>query len=75
MTGIVGYARGELVVEGRAGHAGTTPMAGRADALVAAASEVLRVRDAALPLEDAVATIGQLEVEPGDRMSSRPGCG
>ena len=37
VTGIVGYARGELVVEGRAGHAGTTPMDQRADALVAAA--------------------------------------
>ncbi len=37
VTGIVGYARGELVLEGRAGHAGTTPMRGRDDALVAAA--------------------------------------
>ena len=34
---IVGYARGEVVVEGRAGHAGTTPMAMRDDALVKAA--------------------------------------
>jgi acetylornithine deacetylase/succinyl-diaminopimelate desuccinylase-like protein len=65
VTGIVGYARGELVVEGRAGHAGTTPMPGREDALVAAASEILRVRDAALAFEGAVATIGQLDVEPG----------
>jgi acetylornithine deacetylase/succinyl-diaminopimelate desuccinylase-like protein len=65
VTGIVGYARGELVLEGRAGHAGTTPMAGRSDALVAAAGEILRVRDAALALEGAVATVGQVEVEPG----------
>ena len=65
VTGIVGYARGELVVEGRAGHAGTTPMHGRADALVAAAPEILRVRDAALAIPESVATIGQLEVEPG----------
>lgn len=65
VTGIVGYARGELVVEGQAGHAGTTPMEGRSDALVAAASEILRVRDAALAIPEAVATIGQLEVEPG----------
>ena len=65
VTGIVGYARGELVVEGRAGHAGTTPMAGREDALVAAASAILRVRDAALAIPGAVATIGQVEVEPG----------
>src|SRR5204863_7345407 len=38
VTGIVAYARGELVFEGRAGHAGTTPMEARDDALVAAAA-------------------------------------
>jgi len=65
VTGIVGYARGQLVVKGRAGHAGTTPMEGRDDALVAAAGEILRIRDAALAVESAVATVGQLEVEPG----------
>ena len=65
VTGIVGYARGELVLEGRAGHAGTTPMAGREDALVSAASEIRRVRDAALGIPGAVATIGKVEVEPG----------
>jgi acetylornithine deacetylase/succinyl-diaminopimelate desuccinylase-like protein len=65
VTGIVGYARGELVLRGRAGHAGTTPMEGREDALVAAAAEVLRVRDAALVVDGGVATIGQVEVEPG----------
>ncbi len=62
---IVGYARGELVFEGRAGHAGTTPMDGRDDALVAAAEAVLRIRDAARAIEGAVATVGQIEVEPG----------
>lgn len=65
VTGIVGYARGELVVGGRAGHAGTTPMEGRDDALVAAAAEILRFRDAALAIEGAVATVGKVEVEPG----------
>jgi acetylornithine deacetylase/succinyl-diaminopimelate desuccinylase-like protein len=65
VTGIVGYARGDLVLEGRAGHAGTTPMAGREDALVAAASHIRHVRDAALGIDGAVATIGQVEVEPG----------
>jgi acetylornithine deacetylase/succinyl-diaminopimelate desuccinylase-like protein len=65
VTGIVGYARGELVLAGRAGHAGTTPMSGREDALVAAAGEILRVRDAASAIPGAVATIGQVEVEPG----------
>jgi acetylornithine deacetylase/succinyl-diaminopimelate desuccinylase-like protein len=65
VTGIVGYVRGELVLEGRAGHAGTTPMDVREDALVEAAAAILRIRDAALGIEGAVATVGQAEVEPG----------
>jgi acetylornithine deacetylase/succinyl-diaminopimelate desuccinylase-like protein len=65
VTGIVGYARGELVFEGRTGHAGTTPMEGREDALVAAAEAVLRIRAAASGIPGAVATVGQVEVEPG----------
>jgi len=65
VTGIVGYKRGVRELEGRAGHAGTTPMEGRSDALVAAAAEILRIRDVAASIEGAVATVGTLEVEPG----------
>jgi acetylornithine deacetylase/succinyl-diaminopimelate desuccinylase-like protein len=65
VTGIVGYVRGEIVVEGRAGHAGTTPMAGRDDALAEAAELVLRIRDAARGIDGAVGTVGHLEVDPG----------
>ncbi len=65
VTAIVGYVRGQRVVVGRAGHAGTTPMDGRDDALVTAAQEILRVRDAALSVPGAVATVGRVEVEPG----------
>ena len=65
VTSIVGYARGELVFEGRAGHAGTTPMDGRDDALVAAAEAILGIRDAARAIEGAVATVGRLTAEPG----------
>jgi len=61
---IVGYARGELVFEGRAGHAGTTPMDAREDALVKSAEGILRVRDAARSIEGAVATVGKLAIEP-----------
>ena len=43
----LGFARGELVIEGQAGHAGTTPMDARDDALVAAADRILAIRDAA----------------------------
>jgi allantoate deiminase len=64
VTSIVGYVRGELVFEGRAGHAGTTPMAGREDALVDAAAAILRIREAASAIEGAVATVGQVDVEP-----------
>lgn len=63
--GIVGYVRGEIVVGGSAGHAGTTPMAARDDALVKAAQEILRIRDVALAIDGAVATVGRIEAEPG----------
>jgi acetylornithine deacetylase/succinyl-diaminopimelate desuccinylase-like protein len=65
VTSIVGYTRRELRFQGLAGHAGTTPMEGRADALVPAAEFVLRARDAATGIEGAVATVGTLAVEPG----------
>jgi allantoate deiminase len=64
VTGIVAAAKGEVVFEGREGHAGTTPMAGRDDALVAAAEFVLRLRDAAIAVDGAVATVGRVHVEP-----------
>jgi len=62
---IVGYVRGEFRCEGRAGHAGTTPMEDRDDALVTAARRILELREAALEIPDAVFTVGQLSVEPG----------
>ncbi len=63
--GIVGIVRGERTFEGQAGHAGTVPMPGRLDALVAAAEYVLRVREIASDIDGAVATVGQVDVEPG----------
>jgi acetylornithine deacetylase/succinyl-diaminopimelate desuccinylase-like protein len=63
VTAIAGQARGSVTFEGRAAHAGTTPMDERADALVEAAEFVLRVR--ACAREGAVATVGRLAVEPG----------
>jgi acetylornithine deacetylase/succinyl-diaminopimelate desuccinylase-like protein len=62
VTAIVGQARGVRVFEGRADHAGTTPMDARADALVEAARFVLHVRDCAR--DGTVATVGAIEVEP-----------
>ena len=65
VTAIVGYVRGRKTFMGTAGHAGTTPMDAREDALVAAAEYVLRAREAARGIEGAVATVGQVTVEPG----------
>jgi acetylornithine deacetylase/succinyl-diaminopimelate desuccinylase-like protein len=65
VTAIVGLARGEVTLEGAAGHAGTTPMEGRRDALAAAAELVLHVRDSARAHEGCVATVGRIEVSPG----------
>ena len=62
---IVGIARGERIFTGGPGHAGTVPMAGRADALVDAAEYILRVRDLTSAVDDAVGTVGQVDVEPG----------
>lgn len=62
VTAIAGQARGLRVFQGRADHAGTTPMDARADALVEAARFVLHVRGCARP--GTVATVGAIEVEP-----------
>src|SRR5205085_4015703 len=62
VTAIAGQARGSRVFEGRADHAGTTPMDARADALVDAARFVLHVRECARP--GTVATVGHIEAEP-----------
>ena len=65
VTGIVGYVRGRRTFTGTPGHAGTTPMAARDDALVEAAQWLLGARDVARAIEGAVATVGQVTVEPG----------
>jgi beta-ureidopropionase / N-carbamoyl-L-amino-acid hydrolase len=68
VTAIVGIRRHEVTVEGRADHAGTTPMSLRRDALVGAAGFIRAVDELARlrPCESAylVATIGKLSLEP-----------
>ena len=61
---IVGQSRYSLTFEGRADHAGTTPMALRQDALVAAARWIGEVERYALQHEGMVATVGSLHVSP-----------
>ena len=63
VTAVAGIARGEVVFEGRADHAGTTPMDARDDALLRAAEYVLHVSRA--PWPGTVATVGRMHVEPG----------
>jgi hydantoinase/carbamoylase family amidase len=62
---IAGYVHADVHLEGRAAHAGATPMNRRADAMAAAADIVLEVeRLAACAGDGTVGTVGELEVEP-----------
>jgi allantoate deiminase len=61
---IVGQSRIELTFEGKAGHAGTTPMHLRQDALVAAAAWIGAVEREAIATEGLAATVGRVEVQP-----------
>ena len=68
VTAISGITRIEIVVEGRADHAGTTPMGARADALAAAARLVTGVEALARSLSEGpghfTATVGEFSIEP-----------
>ena len=61
---IVGQSRLELTFEGGANHAGTTPMALRQDALVAAARWIGDVESYAAGYTQLVATVGRIEAQP-----------
>ena len=66
VEGIVGIRWWEVVVEGFANHAGTTPMNQRRDALLSAAELALAVNRVATARPGRhVATIGQIRAEPG----------
>lgn len=62
---VQGISWTEIVIVGRAGHAGTTPMAMRRDAGYCAAAITVFVRDLTGRLgHDQVATVGRTEVSP-----------
>ncbi len=64
VTAIAGFTRLQVEITGTAGHAGTVPMAGRRDALAAAAECILAVeRRGGEP--GLVATVGKIEAAPG----------
>jgi allantoate deiminase len=60
VTGIAGQTRARIEFTGSAGHAGTTPMKLRSDALCAAAEFILAVERSGV-----TATVGQIEAQPG----------
>jgi allantoate deiminase len=65
VSAIVGLSRGCMTITGKAGHAGTTPMDLRRDALTAAAEIVLALEKLGQETDDLVATVGNLTVSPG----------
>jgi hydantoinase/carbamoylase family amidase len=66
VTAIAGYIHADVVIEGRADHAGATPMDFRLDAATVAAQVILEVeRLARAAGEGTVGTVGELELEPG----------
>ncbi len=66
VTGIAAQRRYRVTVVGLAGHAGTSPMPLRRDALAAAAEMVLAIeRIGSEKPDDLVATVGSLDVAPG----------
>jgi allantoate deiminase len=65
VEGIVGQSRFDVQFTGRAGHAGTTPMQLRQDAMAAAAEWIVHVEHVALETAGLVATVGKVEAIPG----------
>jgi N-carbamoyl-L-amino-acid hydrolase len=65
VEGIVAIHRYDVVIDGFANHAGTTPMGERQDALVAASQLTLAVREIAAARQGRqVGTVGRIGVEP-----------
>jgi allantoate deiminase len=65
VSAIAGQTRARIAFEGRAGHAGTTPMALRADALAGAAEFIVAVERFARARPPLVATVGRISAHPG----------
>jgi len=68
VTAIAGITRIEIIVEGRADHAGTTPMGSRKDALVAASHLVVDIEHLGFELSKGethfAATVGEFDMQP-----------
>lgn len=74
VEGIIGMDRYDVTIKGKSGHAGTTPMNNRKDALVAASEFVLDVNRIAKEVGGGtVGTVGELDVLP-NASNVIPGC-
>lgn len=65
VSAIAAQTRARLMFSGQAGHAGTTPMNLRRDALCAAAEAILAIEAQARSVTGLRATVGQVAIEPG----------
>jgi N-carbamoyl-L-amino-acid hydrolase len=66
VEGIVGIRWWDVVIEGFANHAGTTPMNRRKDAMLSAADLILAINHVATSMAGRqVATVGKIRAEPG----------
>lgn len=66
VEGIVGIEQWDVTVQGRANHAGTTPMALRQDAMLSAAKFTVAVNEIVRSISGAqVGTVGRIKAEPG----------
>ena len=65
VEGLAGQSRCSVEFRGVAGHAGTTPMKLRRDALAGAAEWITEAETIARRFENAVATVGQIAADPG----------
>ncbi|HEX2111240.1 MAG TPA: Zn-dependent hydrolase [Gaiellaceae bacterium] len=66
VSAIAGYVHADIWLEGRADHAGATPMDFRLDVAPTAAQIVLEVERLARQIgEGTVGTVGEIELEPG----------
>jgi len=64
VTALTGIERHRVTLVGKAGHAGTTPMLGRCDALVGAAEMVVETDRVLNATEALVGVVGKLDVRP-----------
>ncbi|WP_031546514.1 Zn-dependent hydrolase [Salinicoccus luteus] len=66
VSGIAGATRTNITFRGEAGHAGSTPMTERRDALVKASEFISTLPEVAKGIsQEAVATVGKMDVKPG----------